>query len=73
MPSSVCLSTSCIVTHDVSAVSSGMEAKVSRLVLLLYVKSTVVCQCSVCFSASCILTFDVDATSSGKEALLLCV
>ena len=48
VPCSVCLSASCIGTFHVSAVSSGMEAvlicvKVSRLVLLLCVKSTVVC------------------------------
>ena len=46
-PCSVHLSASCIETFDVFAVSSGMEAllpcvKVSRLVLLLCVKSTVV-------------------------------
>ena len=48
VPTSVCLSTSCIGTFDGGAVRSGMEVlllrvKVSRLVLLLCVKSTVVC------------------------------
>ena len=48
MPSSVCISASYIGTFDVVAISSGMEAlllhvKVSRLVLLPCVKSTVVC------------------------------
>ena len=48
VPRSVCLNASCIVTFDVGAVCSSIEAlllcvKVSRLVLLLCVKSTVVC------------------------------
>ena len=48
MPCSVCLSASCIGIFHVGAVFSGMEAvfkcvKVSRPVLLLCVKSTVVC------------------------------
>ena len=49
VPSSVCRSASCIGTFDGGAVSSIVEVlllcvKVFRLVLLLCVKSTVVCQ-----------------------------
>ena len=48
MPCSVCLNASCTVAFHAGAVSSGMEAllpcvKVSRPLLLLCVKSTVVC------------------------------